>query len=139
MKIKKSAKESATVRVSSFLEPVFQLAMAELTLSDELPIEVSYKVLRMSEYIDKQRETYEQLRLKLINKYGSKDAEGRLKLSADSKNYVMEDKAAFDREYSKLLEITCELNKLPLSEVKAAKLSAHKLRPLLGTVLSPES
>lgn len=75
----------------------------------ELPVRVSYKLAKNIKNIDKELKIYEEEKQKLINKYGEKDEEGKLKTKEDGSINIT-DTENWNKDIKELLEIEAEIN-----------------------------
>lgn len=135
---KKPKSEDVTkVKISKFVLPEFQLALAELMNSNSLPVGTSWELLQLCDRVIAYQKQYEGLRLRLVAKYGKKDDTGKLQTNTSKTEFLLDDKDSFSREYADLMNLEVEIKRIPLSAVKDIKLSAAKLRSLVETVIDP--
>lgn len=75
----------------------------------ELPIKISYTLSKNITNIDKELAIYNKERQKLINKYGEKDSDGKLKAKEDGTiNILSAD--SFNKDLKELLQIETEVD-----------------------------
>lgn len=75
----------------------------------ELPIKLSYAFSKNITKIDAELKAYNMEREKLLNKYGEKDEEGKLKQSEDGKVNIL-DIENFNKEIAELLQCESEID-----------------------------
>lgn len=75
----------------------------------ELPIKLSYAFSKNITKIDAELKAYNIEREKLLNKYGEKDEEGKLKQSEDGKVNIL-DIENFNKEIAELLQCESEID-----------------------------
>jgi hypothetical protein len=93
----------------------------------ELPVKVSYKLAKNIKSIEKELNIYEEEKQKLINKYGEKDEEGKLKTKEDGSINIT-DTENWNKDIKELLDIEAEINieKINIDELAKSDL---KLTP----------
>nr|DAE09612.1 MAG TPA: Protein of unknown function (DUF1617) [Siphoviridae sp. ctDtx1] len=82
--------------------------LSKLTNMD-LNIKVSYAVAKNISKIEKELEVYNKEKSKLINKYGEKDEEGKLKKNEDETVKII-DTESWDKDIKELLEFENEID-----------------------------
>ena len=75
----------------------------------ELPIKLSYALSKNITKIDVELKAYNMEREKLLNKYGEKDEEGKLKLSEKGEVNIL-DRENFNKEIAELLQCESEID-----------------------------
>lgn len=75
----------------------------------ELPIKLSYALSKNITKIDRELEAYNKERQKLIEKYGEKDEEGKLKTKEDGTINIL-DIDNFNKDLKEILEIETEVD-----------------------------
>lgn len=75
----------------------------------ELPIKLSYAISKNITKIDRELEVYNKERQKLIEKYGEKDKEGKLKTKEDGTINIL-DIDSFNKDLKEILEIETEID-----------------------------
>lgn len=75
----------------------------------ELPIKLSYALSKNITKIDRELEVYNKERQKLIEKYGEKDNEGKLKTKEDGTINIL-DIDSFNKDLKEILEIETEVD-----------------------------
>ena len=75
----------------------------------ELPIKLSYAFSKNITKIDAELKAYNMEREKLLNKYGEKDEEGKLKLSEKGEVNIL-DRESFNKEIAELLQCESEID-----------------------------
>lgn len=75
----------------------------------ELPIKLSYALSKNITKIDRELEVYNKERQKLIEKYGEKDKEGKLKTKEDGTINIL-DIDNFNKDLKEILEIETEVD-----------------------------
>lgn len=99
----------------------------------ELPVRVSYKLAKNIKSIEKELNIYEEEKQKLINKYGEKDEEGKLKTKEDGSINIT-DTENWNKDIKELLEIEAEINVEKINIDELAK-SDLKLTPAELTLI----
>ncbi|WP_143314983.1 hypothetical protein [Clostridium sp. HBUAS56017] len=86
----------------------------------ELPVRVSFKVAKNIKEIEKELKIYEEEKSKLIDKYGEKDKEGKIKTSENGTVNIF-DVENWNRDIKELLSIEIDLNieKIDISELSS--------------------
>ena len=82
--------------------------LSKLTNMD-LNIKVSYAIAKNISKIEKELEVYNKEKSKLINKYGEKDEEGKLKKNEDETVKII-DTESWDKDIKELLEFENEID-----------------------------
>lgn len=93
----------------------------------DVPVDVTYRVLQFEEHLSAAVKRYDEIRIKLNEKYRDLDEDaGRYLPRSD------EDEEAFEEAFQKLLEYEIDVPRDPLEwdELKEAGLPASVLRPL---------
>lgn len=75
----------------------------------ELPIKLSYAFSKNITKIDTELKAYNMEREKILNKYGEKDEEGKLKLSEKGEVNIL-DRENFNKEIAELLQCESEID-----------------------------
>ncbi|MBS4958513.1 MAG: hypothetical protein KHZ99_15930 [Clostridium sp.] len=75
----------------------------------ELPIKLSYAISKNITKIDRELTVYNKERQKLIEKYGEKDGEGKLKTKEDGTINIL-DIDSFNKDLKEILEIETEVD-----------------------------
>lgn len=111
------------------------LAMRELewigdTFHDYLLAADSYAIAKTVQKIRPEYEIYERRRLQLVEKYGEKDEEGKIKVK--NGEYVFADRDGFEKEFNELYNVVVEIDTKPLSiesfaEIKGIKQSSFQI------------
>lgn len=79
----------------------------------KLPIKISYAVKKNIEIIARELKTYEEERESLINKYGSKDGEGKIRI--ENNKYIIDDLENFNKDIYELQSIENEIETFDIS------------------------
>ena len=105
----------------------------------DLPIKAAYRLSRIIKAYQDEAKTYEESRLKLINKYCKKDKEGSPVTKDGVYHFDPKGRAAFDKEMQNLFAtaITIEAAPLSLGELEGTEVSASDLL-LLGDFLKED-
>lgn len=100
------------VKISNFnmLNGIDTLAILATT---RLPIKLSYAVKKNIEIISRELKTYDEEREALINKYGEKDAEGKVKI--ENNNFIIKDVENFNKDIQELQSIEIEVDIFDIS------------------------
>lgn len=82
---------------------------ALISIKDEkLPVKISYGIKKNIEILTKELVPYDKEREELINKYGQKDLDGKLKIKDN--NYIIEDIPNFNKDIIELQNIENEID-----------------------------
>jgi len=116
------------------IDPKFTQALNELV---SLPVSVAfaYKLTDLMEKVESECKKWRRARDMLLQKYGEKDKAGKLKTTKDKTQYVMKDRAAFDKEYDELINLDVDITKIKLDDVKDLKLSAKSVAQLKALIV----
>jgi len=125
-----------TVKIG-LLNSTFQLALTNL-VEQPLPVKASFLLVQITEETAKHLKTYEEVRQKLILKYGKKDEAGELQLNEEKTQFLLEDEAGFVAEFAELQNLEVTLPELPMSSIENVSLSPVLLKALVNTVLNTE-
>lgn len=79
----------------------------------KLPIKVSYAVKKNIEIMFRELKTYDEEREVLINKYGEKDKEGKVKI--ENNNFIIKDVENFNNDIKELQSIEIEVDTFDIS------------------------
>jgi len=109
-------------------EIVNGLESVKKLMASDLSIVTSYKLSKLAKKINEEFKDFEEKRIELIKKYGEevKDKQGQYKIDSPEKVKL------FNEELDKLLKLKVkfEFDKVKLSDIKDAKLSANDLLSL---------
>lgn len=107
-------------------------------LQKELPIKPAYWLGKLGKAIQKELAEYEENRIKLVNKYGLRDAEE--KLVVEGGQYQFADKDAFGVAVTELAntEIEVDFNPLTLDQMGDIKISPVTMMRLDRFIVMPE-
>lgn len=78
-----------------------------------LPIKLSYAVKKNIEIMSRELKTYDEEREVLINKYGEKDREGKVKI--ENNNFIIKDVENFNNDIKELQSIEIEVDTFDIS------------------------
>jgi len=101
----------------------------------KLPVKTAYWVNKISRVVVKEFGTFEDQRIKLINRYAKKDEKGRPLIEND--NFVLADAEGFNKDFSELASMEIDLHVNPFSidqfgDIEISPLSLAKLGRLLA-------
>jgi hypothetical protein len=122
-------------KLLSIVDNRFNLAFASLK-NKEFPAAVSFQLTKISKEIQAHQELFDKTRMELINKYGEKDENGKVKENDETRMFVLADKESFNKEYKDLLELEVEHAVIPFSAIENLTLKPEILEPLVGVVIS---
>jgi len=105
-------------------------ALGELAEQKTIPNKLSYWLMRISREVVKEIETFEQARMKIIDKYADKDEDGQYRTENDQ--YVIPDQAGYAAEFE---EIAANPIEIRFNKVKVNLDELDKR----GVEISPES
>ena len=91
--------------------------------SKVIPVKASYWIGKLIKKLEKEIKDFEEARMKLVDQYGMKDKDGQLII--EKNQYVIEDKASFDKEFNELqsTEIEIDFPPIALSSFKDAEVT----------------
>lgn len=95
-------------------------------IEEKLPAKASYWLARNATKLTKELETFEQTRVKTVEKFCKRDKDGKPIIKKD-KNYDMADMDGFNREMATILEEELEVE---LKEITLSELGDVKIKPL---------
>ena len=81
---------------------------------------LAFKIARLARELNKEMETFNEQRRKIIDEYGIKDEDGNLKPDENGNVQIIPDKISeFNEEFSNLLNTEVEINadKLPMDKI----------------------
>jgi hypothetical protein len=106
--------KKVSIRMSELREITGSLSKV---LSQDLPIKQAYRMSKMAKAINSELKEFNEMREKLIRKYGERDEQGNIS--------VKEKANEFNEEFQPLLEEEIELSLIPidLNEIQNVKLS----------------
>jgi hypothetical protein len=84
-------------------------------MEKELPFKLTYKLAKIGKQIDSEMATYGSVRDKMLDKYGEKDDEGRLKIDANRVAIRKDSIETFAKEINEILASEVELVFDPLT------------------------
>ncbi|WP_238907442.1 DUF1617 family protein [Clostridium sp. YIM B02506] len=98
------------------------------TISEkQLPVKVSYAIAKNMAKIESELKVYNKERAKLIDKYGEKENDGKLKLDEHGSIVIREDsKDKWDKAIDELLEIE---NEIDIHKFNMDLLEGHSIKP----------
>lgn len=94
----------------------------------DLNIKVSYAIAKNINKIEKELEVYNKEKAKLIDKYGEKDEEGKLKVD-EAGNIKIIDEENWNKEFKELLEIENEIDIHKINEEDLFKCDNANITP----------
>lgn len=94
------------------IRPVIQ-GLEEIIKID-LPVKPSYWLARILVKIGQEARSFDNVRVKLIEKYGARDDKGKLILDKKTNNYEITDKESFNKEFKELAEQEFEIDVKPI-------------------------
>lgn len=93
----------------------------------QLPVKVSYAIAKNMAKIESELKVYNKERAKLIDKYGEKEKDGKLKLDEHGSIVIKEDsKDKWDKAINELLEIE---NEIDIHKFNMDLLEGHSIKP----------
>lgn len=93
----------------------------------QLPAKVSYAIAKNMAKIESELKVYNKERAKLIDKYGEKEKDGKLKLGENGSIVIKEDsKDKWDKAINELLEIE---NEIDIHKFNMDLLEGHSIKP----------
>lgn len=98
----------------------------------QLPVKVAYKLSKVQKVVASESEKYQELRMKLVNKYGTKDEAGELVVD-EAGNAKIDDENIehLIKEMTELHEIEFELPlKIKIDDLETIELTAYDMSVL---------
>lgn len=93
----------------------------------QLPVKVSYAIAKNMAKIESELKVYNKERAKLIDKYGEKEKDGKLKLGENGSIVIKVDsKDKWDKAINELLEIE---NEIDIHKFNMDLLEGHSIKP----------
>jgi len=104
----------------------FHKSLNELS---SLPVSVvfAYKLSELIEKVESETRKWQSARELLLQKYGDFDKNGKPKTNKDKTQYILKDKAAFDKEYNELINLDIELPKIRIDDIKELKITTQTI------------
>jgi len=99
----------------------------------DLPVKPAYWLARYLTKIGEEAKAFDNVRVKLIDKYGKKDEKGKPIVNKKTSNYEIEDTESFAKEFGELAEQEFEIDFKP---IKLADLGDIKIKPIILARLS---
>lgn len=100
-----------------------------------LPARAAFKIGRILKTITNEYNTFQDARQNLLNKYGERDGEGKLKTSAENQVIISaEHIGEFYKELNELLESQVEVN---ISYIRLVEIGSEQFTPAQMAVLEP--
>lgn len=118
-------------------DPKVMLGLSILTGDDTITADVSFELCTIFDAVKAELDRYEEVRRRMLNKYCAKNEAGELLIDQDKQAYVLNDEAAFSKEFEKLTAIKVKIPTISLRSVATARISAANLKPLLGIIVIP--
>lgn len=113
--------------------PHLQVALIELD-SQNLPLKAEHALIGFRKQILEHYGNYETLRMKLVEKHGSRDEAGVLLMNEKKTNYTMSNQEEFDKEFAELCGLEVELNGLPYAPFENVILAPGPRKTLMKFV-----
>lgn len=114
---------------------MFQIALQKL-ISQPLPLRAAFKLRGVAAKVKEEYAKFEEVRRAALEKYGTKDEEGKLVLENNNVKLSPENLEAFAKELSDLGLTDIEVSSLKLSELgDKAELSADEVELLSDIVV----
>ena len=126
------------MKLQALLEPAFHTGLAKL-VNAGLPMRISYKLDGIDSAVKSELKKFEAIRIAALKKYGQLKEDGSF--VEDEQRSVLfkseEDAASFAKEYSELLAMEVEMEKIKLSDIieKVDNISVEEVRKLKDSIL----
>lgn len=115
------------MKLSIILDPRFTQAIQKI-IPIQMPLLTAIKVKNLIKEINKLATEYDAARIELVNKYGTKDADGKLAVDENGNvRFAEEASKLLMKELSELLDVAISLTKIPAAELKNLNLSVDEL------------
>jgi len=122
-------------KLITLIEPRFASAIQSLA-AKEMPAAASFQLAKMLKEIRGISTDFETTRQKLIAKYGQKDKDGNIKKDDKSRNYLLKDPKAYNKEYQDLLQVEVEHGQIPFALIQDLTIAPDVLEALVGVVIT---
>lgn len=124
------------MKLARLIDERFHIALNKLT-KDALPIKTAFKLKGIIKITHSEYEKYDELRQETLNKYGSKNEDGSLKLDERSVvQFTQEGIQAFTKEINELTNVEVEIPTVKLSELgDTLRITAEELELLDGVIV----
>ena len=104
-------------------------------MTQETSVKAAYELITLKNELTNIIKGYEELRIRLIQKYGKKTASGEVELNADRSAYLLDNQEEFDRDFKELLNTEVFISRIPLSYIEKLVLTPLVLQTLVNTVI----
>lgn len=105
----------------------------------DIPYTAAFLITSNINNMDGVVKNFEEQKLSMLEKYGKKDSEGKLKID-ENKMAELEDTETFNAEIVNLLECEVDIlvNKIPMEEMKNLSIPIEKMRAISFMFVSPQ-
>ena len=93
---------------------IFQ-SLNKLLIREDLPIKLSYPLSKLGKLIENESRSFEESRMKIIEKHGEKDEDGKLIQKDNVINIPKDNLDDFNLEFNELLDINMTFSFQPIS------------------------
>jgi hypothetical protein len=133
------------IKFSEIMDDAFSLAFAQLRAigADRISMKTALEIVRMKEVIEKHQKHFRELYVSLLRKHCKRDEKGGFAKTFDGKEYDVEDKKAWDKDYQELADLEIVVPTLAIEDLcvrdgrdKTCPISLPCLEILCKTVLS---
>lgn len=105
----------------------FQESLVKLSKSD-MPLKTAFKVKGLIKSVAEESKKFNELRDQLVDKYGQKDADGKLIVGEDQSVPIQKDKLEeFSKSFQELLDVEVELPQVSANDLGKVELSGADL------------
>jgi len=96
-------------------------------IEEKLPAKASYWLARDASKLSRELQTFEQTRLKIVEKYCKRDKKGEPIIDKENNQYDMADMVAFQKEFRTIMDEEIEID---LKTIALSELGDVKIKPL---------
>lgn len=122
-----------SLKMKKVVNNQFFTAVVELC-GTPMKVSVAYGLTTLLDRVREERQKFEDLRYQLLKKYGELNEKGQPKTNEAGTEYILKDRASFNKEYDELLGIDVMLPGIKIDDIKDLSLSTltvSELKPLI--------
>lgn len=123
------------MKLARLTNPLFQAALTKL-IAQPIPLRAAFKLKGIAAKVREEFAKFEECRKAALDKYGSKDEEGKLLLiNGENVQFTAENLQLFAKEFEELSETELEIPSLKISELgEKVELSAEEVAVLVDVL-----